>query len=921
MLSPIWSRYRLRATYSNRHSAGVPTRYVRLHAERLEDRYMMSGNDPTSPGGGQNPDDALTAESVTIPLAAADSATNAIVVSASDSNTAAPWQRFQSTAEFEAWLVEAAVAQWSHLFGQGSYYADGWDLDRPISGISDGFFRIQPTFMTTGALNSNSYSTTNVQVAGVDEADFVETDGKYLYVVSGQDLVIIRAGEGDELQITARVRLDGQVVGMYLSGDRLAIISSQGTSNSQTGLGGIRVFPLLAIDAVTVQHSKPTTTVTVLDISDRSTPTLVQKTEMDGQLVASRVVDGQLRIVLGNQFKLPRPIARLVETEAAQKHYLMPGGEPFVGEILAFQPADLLMADMAWWGWSNEQYVYETQDEYITRVREEVLAAIRPQIRSLAADGSIISESPLFEAADLYRPESIHDQFLTTVATFDLNSNDAGPVATANILTAGAAHTQVYMTADSVYVFAERSPISQTFGDVWNWNATVATTVWKFDVDAEDHDIDLAAKGTFEGALLNQFSADEHDGHLRVVTKNDWWGNPGQGVRVLRQVGAELSVIGSINGIAQNEELYSVRFMGDRAFFVTFRKVDPLYAVDLSDPANPQLLGELHIPGFSDYLQPIDDNRLLAIGRGADEMTGLFEELQVSIFDISDLTNPELLHRYSFEGGRDIATPATGDRWTRGDGDHHAVSYFETEQIFALPIYSAGDWWNGAENAPLFEAGHGGLQVFQIDVDAGFTPIGLIEHDTLVHRSVRIGDRLFAISSGSVTVHDINDPTIQLGELSIASDAAAAPAELRRFAELVWASPVTEAPTLTTISQFTSEERPAGGAQQASNLWSTWALPNVRQSDHAPRIRAVSSPWMSGVSTVDADLVQLLALDITSRELQSASGSNNRAMLDGKASSMMFDDDQPSGRAGQARTPLDTALVPQLAAAMQFDVG
>jgi hypothetical protein len=209
----------------------------------------------------------------------------------------------------------------------------------------------------------------------------------------------------------------------------------------------------------------------------------------------------------------------------------------------------------------------------------------------------------------------------------------------------------------------------------------------------------------------------------------------------------------------------------------------------LSSPTDPQVLGELKIPGYSDYLQPIDDSHLLAVGRGADESSGLFEELQVSIFNIADLTDPQLVDRYSFEGGRSITTPATGDRWRRGDGDHHAVSYFANAETFALPIFNTGDsgwWWSGVDTDSPLEPGQGGLQVFQIDVIAGFTPLGLIQHDTLIERSVQIGEHLFAISAGTLTVHELADPANQLGELSLQPDAGPAAIELAMFVPPEW---------------------------------------------------------------------------------------------------------------------------------------
>jgi hypothetical protein len=291
--------------------------------------------------------------------------------------------------------------------------------------------------------------------------------------------------------------------------------------------------------------------------------------------------------------------------------------------------------------------------------------------------------------------------------------------------------------------------------------------------------------------------------------------------------------------------------MGDRAFFVTFRQVDPLFALDLSNPTNPELLGELKIPGYSDYLQPIDENHLLAIGRGANETTGLFEELQVSIFDVSDMTAPELVHRYSFAGGRATATPATGDRWVRGDGDHHAVGYFPSAQIFTLPIYSPGEvgWWGG-ENTSAFGPFEGGLQVFRIDVSAGFTPVALIEHEALVHRSLQIGDRLFAISDGAITVHDMNDPSQQLGQLDLASSAPAAPVTLRMFAPALELAHVFEKSlTIESASDTSSIER---------DFWSNWR-PEGRRSLAQYSAKSTMAPRTHGIPSADFDFASLLA--------------------------------------------------------------
>jgi uncharacterized secreted protein with C-terminal beta-propeller domain len=824
--------------------SGKRNKRARLDAERLEDRFMMSANAAAATSAPDIPtavDVFVAGDAVTLRAAQERTATDSATQTS---------HRFQSDAEFEDWLVDAAVAQYGHLFGQRTYqYSWGWRG----YGFSDVLLFSGSAVVrgnTIAALDSLP-SSTNVQVAGVDEADLVETGGEYLYIISGQDLVIVKADVGDDLRIMSRVHLDQRPVGMYLSGNRLALISSS-EANDFLPVNQI-VMPLLATTFRFDESAaaKPTTTVTILDIADRAAPTLVQKTEMDGRLVTSRTVDGQLRLVLTNDIRLPMPIARPLDDQISLD-------EPNIRPLPVIDTR-LMIADMAWWPEAYDS-IYETQEEYLARARAEILKAIQPQIRSLALDGGVISESSLFDATDMYRPESLFDSYMTTIATINLASNESGPVDTTTIITGGP--VQIYATAESLYVFAQKSMVRQEMENAFMADVQLpATSVWKFDFNPDTHEIQLVAEGEFSGRLLNQFAADEHDGYLRVVTQDDGWRGAGQSVHVLQQIGGKLEVVGTVDGIAPNEQIYSVRFVEDRVFFVTFRKVDPLFAVDLSDPENPEIVGELHIPGFSDYLQPIDENHLLAIGRNADEATGWFHELQVSIFDVSDLTDPQLAHRYSFGGGRSTITPVAGDRWLRGDGDHHAVSYFASDDIFAIPIYTAEEnsvWWDGDQADSLFEAGHGGLQVFRIDVDAGFVPLGIIEHDTLVERSVRIGDHLFAISSGTVSVHELTNPGSRLGDVNIAAESAGEPVALKMYK-----APVE---VLALPSGDARGERPALRTE-----WSPVAPPRTQnapsesvRTQYVPPAKAAAFASLSRSPLRDVDLINTIAIDKTS---------------------------------------------------------
>jgi uncharacterized secreted protein with C-terminal beta-propeller domain len=731
--------------------------------ERLEDRLVMSAG-------------AVVASVIAAPvdpgkLIATPAQPGPRQDAAAPHNSSTPDfpSQFKSAAEFNKWLLDAAVAQWGYLFGRSSYYpqwsigARSYLLDDmalvPQGGMSA--YNNFATNLSTAASANAAISSTNVQVDGVDEADLVETDGNYLYILSGQDLVIVQTGVGDELRIASRVHLDQKPVGMYLSGNRLAIVStSAGTDfpyQSEIGLG------IVAFGYGPAQLYQPTTTVEVLDVTDRSAPTFVQKSQMDGQLVSSRVVDGELRLVLSNSINLPMPIAKPIE---GQDPLEPNAGFPPIRFPVLMNPVLFVdgIATDYWQPYDANSSVYETQDEYLARVKDEIFKSAMPKLKTLGADGSVLEERDLTDAEDVYRPDSLFDRSLTTIATFNLSSNSSGPAATTSIVSGSS--PQIYATDDSIYLFSSASNEGNYNGI---YSSTNATNIQKFAFNPQAHAIRLAAVGRVDGQFSNQFSADETGGYLRVVTSSGW-GADGQNLFVLKQVGGQLNVVGSLTGIAAGEQLHAVRFMGDRAFVVTFRRVDPLFAVDLSDPTHPRLAGELTIPGVSGYLQPLDANHLLGVGRAMDSSGQMFGDLELSIFDITNLADPQLSFRYSFDGGWSTTTPILDDSWIPYTGDHHAADYFPDAQIFAMPIFSTqGGVLDNVASTPVFEPGQGGLEVFRVDATAGFTPLAFIEHDMAIERAVEIGDHLFAISSGTVTVHAMADPATQLGELDIAA--------------------------------------------------------------------------------------------------------------------------------------------------------
>ncbi|MBA2555825.1 MAG: beta-propeller domain-containing protein, partial [Chloroflexi bacterium] len=260
------------------------------------------------------------------------------------------------------------------------------------------------------------------------------------------------------------------------------------------------------------------------------------------------------------------------------------------------------------------------------------------------------------------------------------------------------------------------------------------------------------------------FSMSEHEGHLRVATTDGsaGWQGDDRGpssesyVTVLREDDGELVRIGRVDGLGRGERIYAVRFLGDLGYVVTFRETDPLYVVDLADPTRPALRGELKIPGYSSYLHPMGEGLLIGVGQDA-TLSGQTRGTQISIFDVSDPTDPKRLHQHTLEGGSSEA-----------EYDHHAFLYWPETGQLVLPVESWEQRPSGAEKLTT------GAAVFAVSDTAGIDRAGQISHQgrgsdaavgsedrweedwmARIRRSLVIGHRLYTMSDRGLLVSDL----------------------------------------------------------------------------------------------------------------------------------------------------------------------
>ena len=241
----------------------------------------------------------------------------------------------------------------------------------------------------------------------------------------------------------------------------------------------------------------------------------------------------------------------------------------------------------------------------------------------------------------------------------------------------------VYAATDSLYVsndvYTQWLTMMDDKQEDWQVSA-----IHRFHIGAEGKKAMYESTGVVPGSILNQFSMGEHDGHLRVATTRNMWdsGTIENAVTVLNAV---MDQVGQIEGIAPGERIYSARFIDDKGYVVTFEQIDPLFTLDLSDPTNPTIVGELKIPGFSTYIHPVGDGHLLTIGEETEDMGDWVQTIgmKLEIFDVSDLANPQSTHKFVFESGY----------YSEALYEHKAFNFHADLGLLAIPVNGYG--WSG----------------------------------------------------------------------------------------------------------------------------------------------------------------------------------------------------------------------------------
>jgi uncharacterized secreted protein with C-terminal beta-propeller domain len=540
-----------------------------------------------------------------------------------------------------------------------------------------------------------SYSQTNIQVAGVDEADTVKTDGNYIYLIANNTVYIINAAAVDPSQATVAAKIFGDdksssyLSGIYLSedGSKLAVL-------------GNKYMPYPEVDnedtfIATSYWSGSTTFAYVYDVSKPSNPILARNFTMSGNYFNSRMIGDYVYVII------------------------------------------------------NENVYLEKEDTF------NVPIVFRGTQASNVAATNI-----------LYVPSPYNVNTYTTVVAINIMDDAKTPTETTVIMDGS---SQMYVSADNIYI---TTPNYSSSGDT--------TSIYRINI--QEDAVTAQAQGAVFGSPINQYAMDEYNGYFRIATttwiQDNATTSDGVVFKVSRQVNSiyvldmDMQVVGKLERFKMDENLYSVRFVGDKCYVVTFKQIDPFFIIDMSNPAAPRVAGELEIPGYSTFLYPMDENHV--IGLGKENST-----LKLSLFDVSNVNAPIEVAKYIVDAKYSDSTALY---------EPHAFLYDPQRQMLVIPV-SVNDMPiimplrpTGDEETTTGKIDYWqGAYIFSVDTSSGFTLQGAItqmddlgalaadptlpiksgyawrDYNHMINRALYIDDVLYTFSQSRVQLNSLND--------------------------------------------------------------------------------------------------------------------------------------------------------------------
>ncbi len=546
---------------------------------------------------------------------------------------------------------------------QGNGYAVGGMVRREVMPLMAPAPMAMDSGMPTSAESKSApgsagdYTTTNVQVEGVDEADMIKQDGNFVYHLTKNRLAISKVNAPTEAALMSTTDMTNNFTAqdMYVEGNRLMLIGSS-WDNGPTPVPVPMGAPQSKM--MPIWRGSSLTRVEIYDIADRAHPKKLRTLDFDGSISSSRLIKGQAYLVMNTY-------SDWSDGEAVNANNLIPN--------------------------------------FRDSARKSVLT---PMARC--------GEVAYFDRGPAQQYLAIAS--IPMVGTGEVKRN----------VILGSSET-VYATQDSIYVARQDWTQPWLIDSLRTDNPTrERTNVYAFTL--ANGSASFRSKGQVPGHMLNQFSMDEEAGVLRIATTiGQSWNTQNKSTSNVYTFDAQrLTQKGSLTGIAPGEQIYSVRFVGSRAYMVTFKKIDPFFVIDLADAKNPKILGKLKIPGYSDYLHPMDANHVIGLGKDAEESKSgdfaWYQGLKMAIFDVTDVSNPKQLWKTDI-GDRGSDSPALHD--------HHAFLYSPAKQILTIPVSVATispEMKKENDGSAYGDITFQGAYVYRLTVEKGFELLGKVSH-------------------------------------------------------------------------------------------------------------------------------------------------------------------------------------------------
>jgi uncharacterized secreted protein with C-terminal beta-propeller domain len=599
---------------------------------------------------------------------------------------------------------------------------------------------------TSGALpsaagiGSPGYSQTNVQVAGVDEPDFVKNDARYIYVISGNTLTIVDAYPPTSASVLSKTELVDTPREIFINGDRLVLLKTgssdielSGTPQSTDIVAKVAMMPA----RYPYYRSAPVTHAVFYDISDRAHPKVLKDYTIDGDYVNARMIGSTVYLL--------------------SRESVYPYNDRIIVPAVHENAKIVATPDVYYFDNPEQQYDFTTVTSF-----DASNGATRDAKTYLVGSGNILYVSPdaMFVSYqkynNVYRPmRGFAEPALDVVQG---SGGSAAGIARASSSTL-VEDFNTMSDSEKQAVIAEMKSGEQE--SIRKREIDQSTTMIH-KIGINNGAITYLAKGEVPGYLKNQFAMDEYGGNLRVATTSDVWTSRGQyeynNVFVLDRT---MKTIGSLTHIAEQEKIYSTRFIGDRLYMVTFKRIDPFFVIDLSTPSSPKILGKLKIPGYSDYLHPYDKNHIIGVGKetAANEWGGVSTKgLKLALFDVSDVEHPKQIDKVEIgDSGTDSAALS----------DHRAFLFDKNKNLLVIPArvvktIDVPEKFSGGQQRIWY-----GAYVFGVTPERGFDLRGTVEHSTSggyawygspydVKRSLYIGDTLYTLSQKQILANSLS---------------------------------------------------------------------------------------------------------------------------------------------------------------------